>query len=301
MMRTYNLFGEVELKAGPWPSAGRYEKSRELAGQLKDQVGLGQAAQNLGIVCQIEGDAARERGDEPAARRHYEAARQSVEESLRIRQSLGNKPDEAGSLSQLARIHLGLGDLAAAAHHAHAARQIRESLGLLDVWRNYDTLSEIAQARGDAAAASEWCRNAMPCSQKPNAVPTVWPSEGALRQHRIPASKRLVLTEHPYKPASAMARSPRSPSANSRRSPTGLPAELRQWLEELTQPIRDAGGDEGARQADCWVRVASPAKSAMIAITAKTADLATMRLVRSIDTQFLRRCSPPRVSIDGVW
>ncbi len=240
MMRTYNLFGEVERKAGRLAEARAwYEKSRELAGQLKDQVGLGQAAQNLGIVCQIEGDAARERGDEPAARRHYEAARQSVEESLRIRQSLGNKPDEAGSLSQLARIHLRLGDLAAAAHHAHAARQIRESLGLLDVWRNYDTLSEIAQARGDAAAASESAQNAR-CRARRSQTPR--PRSG---QVGCSAS-----TESPCQndwcsqstlqtgfgdgsfPAFAVGQLPPIPH--------GLPAELRQWLEELTQPIRDA-------------------------------------------------------------
>ena len=53
-------------------------------------------------------------------------------------------------MSQLAQIHLRLGDLAAAERHAHEARQIRESLGLMDAWKDYDTLSEIAQARGDA-------------------------------------------------------------------------------------------------------------------------------------------------------
>jgi tetratricopeptide (TPR) repeat protein len=157
IMRTYNLLGVVEQKAGRLAAARAwYEKSREVAVQLKDQPCLGQAAQNIGSVCQEEGDAARERGDEPAARRHYEAARRSVEEGLRIRQSLDNKPDEAASWSQLAQIHLGLGDLTAAERHAHEARQIRESLGLLDVWRNYNILSEIAQARGDIAAASEW-------------------------------------------------------------------------------------------------------------------------------------------------
>jgi tetratricopeptide (TPR) repeat protein len=159
MMRTYNLLGSTELKASRLAEARAwYEKSRELAGQLKDQPGLGQAAQNIGIVCQNEGDAARGRRDEPAARRHYEAARQSVEESLRTWQSQGNKLNEADSLSQLATIHLRLGDLAAAERHAHEARQIREPLGLLEAWRDYHTLSQIAQARGDAAAASEWAQ-----------------------------------------------------------------------------------------------------------------------------------------------
>ena len=75
-----------------------------------------------------------------------------------FRQAQQNKPDEAASLSQLARIHLLLGDLAAAERHAHDAREIRESLGLKEAFKDYHTLSEIAQARGDTAAAAEWAR-----------------------------------------------------------------------------------------------------------------------------------------------
>jgi tetratricopeptide (TPR) repeat protein len=156
VMRTYNLIGVAEQNAGRLAEARAwYEKSREMAVNLNDQPCLGQAAQNIGIVSQIEGDAARERGDEPAARGHYEAARQSLEESLRIKQSQGNKPSEAGALIQLAQIHLRLGDLATAERDAHEARKIHESLGLIDVWRNYSTLSEIAQARGDTVAVGE--------------------------------------------------------------------------------------------------------------------------------------------------
>jgi hypothetical protein len=55
---------------------------------------------------------------------------------------------------QLAHIHLRLGNLPAAEHHANAACQIRESLGLNDAWNNYNTLSEIAAARQDPAAAA---------------------------------------------------------------------------------------------------------------------------------------------------
>jgi tetratricopeptide (TPR) repeat protein len=158
-MQTYNLLGVVEQKAGRLVEARAwYEKSRELAVQLKDQVGLFQAAQNIGIGWQLEGEAALERGDEPVAQRCFEEARHSVEEGLRRLQTLGDKPDEAVSRSQLARIHFRLGDLAAAERHAHEARQIRELLGLKEVFRDYHTLSEIAQARGDHAAAAEWAK-----------------------------------------------------------------------------------------------------------------------------------------------
>jgi tetratricopeptide (TPR) repeat protein len=159
MMMIYNNLGVVELNAGRLAEARAwYEKSRDLAVQLKDQPGLGAAAQNIGIVCQEEGEAARERGDESAARRHFEAARRSVEGSLRIRQAINNKPAEAAAWGQLAIIHLLLGDLAAAERHAHAAREIHESLGLKEAWKTYDTLSEIAQACGDTRAAAEWAK-----------------------------------------------------------------------------------------------------------------------------------------------
>jgi tetratricopeptide (TPR) repeat protein len=159
LMRTYNLLGETERRSGRLAEARAwYEKSRELAIELKDQRGIGQAAGNIGVVCQQEGEAARERGEGAAARRHFEEARRSVEESLRIAQASENKPNEADSLSQLAQIHLLLGDFAAAERHAHEARQIRESLGLKEAWMNYHTLSEIAAARGDPAAAAEWAR-----------------------------------------------------------------------------------------------------------------------------------------------
>jgi tetratricopeptide (TPR) repeat protein len=156
MMRTYNALGAAEQNAGRLGEARAwYEKSRELAVQLQDQPCLGQAAQNIGIVCQQEGEAARERGDELAARQHFEAARRSVEESLRIEQARNNKPAEAASLSQLACIHLRLGDLAAAERHAHAAREIHESLDLKEAHFDYNILTEIAQVRGDTRAAAE--------------------------------------------------------------------------------------------------------------------------------------------------
>ena len=157
MMRTYNLLGVVEQNAGRLAEARAwYEKSRQLALDLKDQPSLGSAAQNIGIVCQLEGEAAREQDDEPNARRSFQTALRSVDESLRIKQALGNKPVEGLAHGQLARIHLSLGDLTAAEQHAHAAREIHESLGLNDVWKNYNTLAQIAKARGYTTAAAEW-------------------------------------------------------------------------------------------------------------------------------------------------
>ncbi len=159
MMRTFNLLGVAERQAGRLAEARAwYEKSRELAVQLKDRTSIGMAAQNIGIVCQFEGKAARQRVDEPSAERHFEEARRSVEEGLKVWQASGDKPHEADAWFQLARICLCLGDLAASERHAHESRQIHESLGLKEAWKDYDTLSEIVQARGDLAAAAVWAK-----------------------------------------------------------------------------------------------------------------------------------------------
>ena len=53
MMRTYNLLGMVEQRAGRLAGARAwYVKSRELTVRLKSQDIIGAAAQNIGIVWQ---------------------------------------------------------------------------------------------------------------------------------------------------------------------------------------------------------------------------------------------------------
>jgi tetratricopeptide (TPR) repeat protein len=159
IMRTFNLLGIVERNTGrPAEARAWYEKSRELAMELRDRPGLGQAAHNIGVSWGVEGEAARERGDEPVAQQCFEEARRSVVESLEVWKAQKNKPHEAASRSQLALIHLRLGDLAAAERHAHKACQIYESIDLTEVWRVYGIISEIAQARGDLTAATEWAK-----------------------------------------------------------------------------------------------------------------------------------------------
>jgi tetratricopeptide (TPR) repeat protein len=265
VMQTYNLLGVVESGAGRLAEARAwYEKSRELAARSMDQVGLGQVAQNIGIVCHREGKVARERGDEPAARQHFEAARRSVEESMRIKEALQNKPDEALALSQLARIHLDLGDLAAAEHYAHAAREIRESLGLKEVVAEYHTLAEIAQARGDTHAAAEWAqkRDDLLAELERRAGGGGLPAQMLKALHQLaiacaqagldgtaldPGAEEALVALAGYPPPMPDVAAHLRQVAAGRLPPVpgSLPGELRQLLEQLAQAIRDAqqGGD----------------------------------------------------------
>ena len=260
MMRTYNSLGVAEQKAGRLAEARAwYEKSRELAGQLKDQIGLGAAAQNIGIVCQLEGEAARKRGDEPAARQHFETACRSTEESLRIDRALKGRPGEAASLGQLAQIHLLLGDLDAAERHAHAAREIRESLGLKEALPVYNTLAKIAQARGDTRAAAEWAqkRDELRAELKRRAGGGGLSAQmlKSLQQLAIacaqagfsdgdlgPSEEEALATLDGYPaPMPDFAAHLRQLAAGQLLPvPDSLPAELRQILEQLDQAIREA-------------------------------------------------------------
>jgi tetratricopeptide (TPR) repeat protein len=159
VLQTCNLLGVVERHQGRLSEARAwYERSREMAERRGEPQYIGQVAQNIGIVCQLEGEAARARGDEAAARHRFEEAAASVRQSLRIDEELANQPGVAASHSQLARIYLLLGDLDQAEEHAYRAREIREGLGLKEVERDYAALANIARARGNEAQAADWQR-----------------------------------------------------------------------------------------------------------------------------------------------
>ena len=183
-----------------------------------------------------------------------------MEESLRVCQDQQNEPYEAESWSQLARIHLRLGDLAAAERHAQAARQIRESLDLKEAYKDYHTLSEIAKARGDAPAAAEWAKkrdDLLEELKRRAGGGGGLPAQmlGALQQLTI-ACARAGFGDGDLGPGEeeALATLEQNPApfpdfvAYLRQLATGqlppipasLPTELRQILEPLAQAIQEA-------------------------------------------------------------
>jgi tetratricopeptide (TPR) repeat protein len=158
IMQTYHLLGQVESSADRLAEAlACYKNAHSLATELKDDRSLFGASENIGIVCKQQGELARKWGDEAAALRHFEEARKFMGETLKLTQRR-DKPDEATAWSKLSEIHFLLGDLTAAEFHSHEARHIRESLNLEEVWMDYHSLSEIAEARGDTIEAAEWAR-----------------------------------------------------------------------------------------------------------------------------------------------
>jgi tetratricopeptide (TPR) repeat protein len=159
VMRTYNLVGLVEGKAGRLQEARAWmEKSLEMAQRLNNRRSAAAAALNIGVVYGKEGMNAREQGANDAALRCFWEGQRLIAESLRLYQALNYAPGEAASRSSLALINLLLGELDTAERYANEARQIREDLGLMEVWKDYNTLTEIAQARGNTTVAAEWAR-----------------------------------------------------------------------------------------------------------------------------------------------
>src|SRR5205823_3149871 len=154
------------------------------------------------------------------------------------------------------------GDLAAAERHAHAAREIRESLGLKEAFKDYHSLAEIAQARGDTRAAAEWAqkRDDLLAELERRAG-----GSGGLPAQMLQELQQLAIASAPavfrggdLDPGAeeALATLDGSPApfpdfaAHLRQLaagqlgpiPAALPAELRQLLEQLAQAIREARG-----------------------------------------------------------
>jgi tetratricopeptide (TPR) repeat protein len=157
IMRTCNLLGAgVHRQGHPSEARAWYERSREIAQRRGDTESLGAAAQNIGIVCQHEGEAARQHGDEATALQRFVEAERFLQESLLMDIDRQDKPSEAMSLGQLSRIYLLMGELDKAEAHVHQAREIDEGLGMIrNLPSYYNTLAQIARVRGDEALAAQ--------------------------------------------------------------------------------------------------------------------------------------------------
>ena len=268
VMQTCNLLGVVEQNSNRLAEARTwYERSREIAQRLGDTTCQGQAAQNIGIVCQQEGEAARQRGDEKTARQRFEEAKRSLQESLRFKQVRGNEPAAALALVQLAQVHLLLGELAEAERHAHQGLEIDERLDITrELPSDYSTLARIARARGDTAQAAEWERKRdvvlaelQRRAQGPGGGGLPPQFAEAVQQLSIACAQAGFGQAQPQEldpgVESALAQIAKFPAplpdlaAFLRRLaarelpavPATLPPELQQFLAQLLQAIREAG------------------------------------------------------------
>ncbi len=153
-MQTSDLLGSAEQLRGHHDAARAWNaRARELAIRLGDRRQLAATAHNLGILHQVMAEDPDLAAERPALLGQAVA---SVEEALAICRELNTEPDIAASLFQLGVLHRLLGDLDTAERHAREALAIRERLRSPDTVKDYANLEQIAQARGDAAAAARW-------------------------------------------------------------------------------------------------------------------------------------------------
>ncbi len=153
-MSTCDLLATAERHRGQLDAAEAwYRRSRELAERLQDQRQLAAVAHNLGILYQT-----RVKQTDDAERRTalLRQAVASVKESLAIFLEMQDQVSAATSYSNLGALHCLLGELDQAEKYALQGLQIRESLDLPEVYKDYANLATIARDRGDSEAAVRW-------------------------------------------------------------------------------------------------------------------------------------------------
>jgi len=265
IMQTCNLLGVVEQEQGRSTEARSwYERSFEIAGRLGDAQSRAAAAQNIGIVCQQEGEAARQEGREIEARQLFNEAREFILTSLQLEQQRGNEPAAAQSLGQLAKIDFLLGELDDAEGHARQCLQIDERLGITrELPSDYSIMVSIARARGDEVQATEWERKRDAArdelqrrAQGPGGLPPQFLQAiqalsmacaragfGQERPEQLDPSEESALAQIEKLPAplTDLARFLRCIAAGDTPSPpTGLPIELQEFFTELLGALREA-------------------------------------------------------------
>lgn len=155
-MRVLNLLGSVEAGCGRREAAlAWYEQSLALAQKLRDMEGQAMARSNRASVLSILAQDA----SEPVERRRLlNEAIAEAREALAIREDLDQPASIAIGHNNLAESLRLTGQLEGAEVHARQALAIFERLDSPRTWQPLLILEQIAEDRGDDAAAAEWRR-----------------------------------------------------------------------------------------------------------------------------------------------
>lgn len=262
VMRICNALGLAEQEQGRLREARTwYERCLEIARQRDDVVSRAAAAQNIGIVCQQEGETARQQGREAEAKLRFEDGKRFITESLQLELQRDNEPAAAQSYSQLAKIHLLLGELDDAERNARQSLEIVEKLSIVpQLFRVYDTLARIAHARGKKVEAAEWERKLDTVREELErraGGPGGWPQQfveavqsvamdcarAAVQQIPLEAQTEGVLDQlakmqSPLPDLGSFLR--RVATGELPSVPPDLPAEMSEFLTQLLQAIKNS-------------------------------------------------------------
>lgn len=153
-MQTYDLLASTEMLRGHLDAAEAwYGRSRELAEKLGDQTQLAVTAANTGILLQKRAEQTEAPSERVTLLRRAVA---SIEQSLTLHLERKNQVGAAASHFQIGVLHSMLGDLDRAENQLLEGLRISESLKLPAVYKDYNALAKVAEARGDDEAAAMW-------------------------------------------------------------------------------------------------------------------------------------------------
>ena len=142
----WHQLGRVAQEERDWDEAERcYKESLGIEERLGNLAGAAQTANQLAIVAKHSARPAE-------AERWYLRA-------IELKEKHSTPSDLASSLNNLANLYLSLNRLDEAETCAHKARAIKETLDLSSQpWNTYNILAQIAEKKGDPAAARAWRR-----------------------------------------------------------------------------------------------------------------------------------------------
>jgi tetratricopeptide (TPR) repeat protein len=155
-MQVLSLLGDVEMLRGNLEAAlAWYDRVLELTAQVE----------NLGLRSVTYSDRARVFSQQAEAERDPLRARQLLEQAitderaaLALEERLGRAASAATAHHNLADRLRRVGSLDEAEEHARQALAVWEQLRDENTWKTLKILEEIAEARGDEAAAAQWRR-----------------------------------------------------------------------------------------------------------------------------------------------
>lgn len=151
---TYDLLASAEMGRDQLDAAEAwYGRSQALADAIGNQFQKAVTAQNFGVLFQKRADKTE---DSEVRKALLRRAVVSVEESLTIKLKRKDRVAAASSYFQLGVLHLKLCVFDQAEEYLMKSLEVGELLNLPDVWKDYDNLADVAEARGDTEAAAAW-------------------------------------------------------------------------------------------------------------------------------------------------
>jgi tetratricopeptide (TPR) repeat protein len=127
---TLDSIGDAYLEIKNYPAAiNSYSSARSIFDSLDNDKGEAQMYFMLGYAHQLKGNEAKAAGGLKAAEDSYEEAVENYENSLKIREQLGDAAGQIAACTNLAEVYLSLGDAEKAEKYVERAKSLQQQQG----------------------------------------------------------------------------------------------------------------------------------------------------------------------------